>query len=571
MTASDQGPARRGTGWESRARQRRRVRGLLGLLLALTAVSAGGQAPDADVVATYRDGTVTAADLAGWSRYVELDRGSPSRLEVRGKVEEIVVLRALAARRADAAATEMVRARRRQLEQRCAERLLRRQLLAAAEPAEDDLRSEYERRLPELQQPARWRLQNLFEAVPKEAGPEIRAAARSRLEALRQRALAGEDFASLASQPSDSSSRHRGGATSPVTLDRLAPELAGTVATMAIGEISPVVELAAGFVVVHVTEVLPARTPTLDEVRPQLRAKLRSGRFSDEWQWLTTSGLAALDLKVGADAGPDPGAILATWRGPDGSRRHVRRLEVEIWARETGGSPPAAPADAGWTADRLRELAELEARSREAERRGILASDDYRILSSWSLLQLEAQLAANELARPWVTEPGEEALRAAFDADPERWAEPRRRRIQLLKAAIGPDLTMARYGELQALGRTASASCRDLAELAADLGAWIDVEDLGWLTDQQVWNLGRAVQVTVDGLDCGACSPLIQENRWLVVVRVVECRDPRRLELAEARPGIRAMMVAESQRAAGARVRREILDEQAPVLVEAAP
>ena len=83
------------------------------------------------VVATWRGGSVLTSDVEGWSRYIELDRGTKSRLDLRGKVQEIVVERALAARfdRTPSAAGEDFRIRREQLRWRLADRALQRGFL----------------------------------------------------------------------------------------------------------------------------------------------------------------------------------------------------------------------------------------------------------------------------------------------------------------------------------------------------------------------------------------------------------------------------------------------------------
>ncbi len=199
-------------------------------------------APADEVVATHRDGAITRADIDDWSRFVELDRGATPRLDERSRVEEIVVLRTLARRGTPGTPCDEEVVRRRQLEQRCAERLLRARLLAAAEAPEEEIRAEYERRLPTLGRPARWRLQDIFKAVPPEADEDVREAVRAALESLRERAVGGEDFAGLARQESESANRHRGGLSSPTTLERLAPELSRVVEGVAVGDISPVVE-----------------------------------------------------------------------------------------------------------------------------------------------------------------------------------------------------------------------------------------------------------------------------------------------------------------------------------------
>lgn len=470
----------------------------LSLLLVLASPAAPEPGGDA-VVATYRDGEVTASEVAAWSRFVELDGGSTKGLGLEGKVREIVVLETLARRfeAAPAAAREALEGQRRALDAKLAERALRRHLLARAEPAEADLGRLYAMRRETLAEPKRWRLEDVYKAFPEGADEAARSAVRSALAAVRERLLAGADFAAVARAESESSTRLRSGAMGFVTLDRLAPPLAKAVAELRQGEISPLVELPRGLVLVRCVQVIEAHAPTFEEAREGLATELRNQRFE------------------------------------------------ELWDEAAGRGEP----------------------SLEAERLGLTRTPDQELLRRFKRLELAAQAAANEATRDEIGEPSDEELRAAFEAQARGWSEPRRSQLRVLRVPIRNELPASFYDRVRRHGRELAAPAgdggpRSLEAVAADLAPHAEIKDLGWKTDDEVWALGMNADAAVRDLEPGELSPAVQESQTFLIFQLVARQEERRLAFAEARPHVRAALLDRRRREAGAKLRKQILEEQ---------
>lgn len=475
----------------------------------------------APAAALVRLAEISDAEVADWSRYVELAEGTASRLGRARKVEEIVILRTLAgqldarlgagqeapaelARREEALAAELASLR------------LDRRLAELETPSEAAIRADFAARRESLRHPRLWRLSDLFKAVPRTASAAERAAARAVLEALRARLVAGESFADLARAESESSTRERGGAAGFVALDDLRPELARVVAELEPGELSPVVELPGGFVLLLCGGIDPEREATLEEERADIVARLRAERVRER--------RAAID--AGIDAGI--GGI--------------------------GGMGDSATVPA--TAPRS---ARLDA---EARRLGWTPNDDDRILTYWKRLALRAQWAADLAVAERVSPPTAEEIAAAWAAPGAGWIEPRKRHLRALTLEIDRERAASTYERFLAAGRELAAGTppgQALERTQQSVAPLARLEELGWLTDDEVWALGRNAEAAIRALAVGRLSPAVQEGRRLRIFELLGERPERRKTLLEATPEIRGALVTLRRREAIEAIRREIL------------
>lgn len=125
--------------------------------------------------------------------------------------------------------------------------------------------------------PPLYRVSQIFLAV---AEPQMLESVRRQAQEIGRKAQAAPgDFAALATQYSqDPDSARRGGDSGLQPLQQLVPEVRGAVARLKVGAVSEVVQSAAGFHVLKLTEQQPARTASLDEVRERLTQALRAQR-----------------------------------------------------------------------------------------------------------------------------------------------------------------------------------------------------------------------------------------------------------------------------------------------------
>lgn len=117
----------------------------------------------------------------------------------------------------------------------------------------------YAERIHRYQQPARARVSVVYRTVP-EAERSERHPERARLEAARERLLAGEDFAAIAAEVSDHPSAARGGAFGEVQGRRMPP-----VFELQTGELTEVLEDRRGYYIARLDAQLPPSPMPLDD------------------------------------------------------------------------------------------------------------------------------------------------------------------------------------------------------------------------------------------------------------------------------------------------------------------
>jgi len=147
----------------------------------------------------------------------------------------------------------------------------------AGYPSDAELKAAYEQGKSNFNLPAGYRVAQIFLATPDR---DVAAIARVRDEAgrLARQARTG-DFAAVARASSqDRRSAERGGEVDTLPLARILPELRDTVARLKPGQVGDPVQAEAGFHVVKLLDVLPARSATFDEMKPRLRTALRQQR-----------------------------------------------------------------------------------------------------------------------------------------------------------------------------------------------------------------------------------------------------------------------------------------------------
>lgn len=144
-------------------------------------------------------------------------------------------------------------------------------------PSDAELKAAYEQGKANFNLPAAYRVAQIYLATPERDAAAI-AKVRDAAAALAREARAG-DFAAVArARSQDPRSAERGGEVDTLPLARILPALRDTIAKLKVGEVSEPVQAEAGFHVVKLLGIQPARTATLDEMAPQLRAALRQQR-----------------------------------------------------------------------------------------------------------------------------------------------------------------------------------------------------------------------------------------------------------------------------------------------------
>ena len=105
---------------------------------------------------------------------------------------------------------------------------------------------------------------------------EQKAEARAKIDAIRERLVAGEDFAKLASENSDCPSAKQGGNLGYFGHGQMVPPFEKAAFALSTNEISEVVETSFGFHVIKVTDKKEASKKSLEEVRDDIEKHLRN-------------------------------------------------------------------------------------------------------------------------------------------------------------------------------------------------------------------------------------------------------------------------------------------------------
>lgn len=119
---------------------------------------------------------------------------------------------------------------------------------------------------------------------PKGVNAAANDAAQKKAEAIRARVAGGEAFDKVATEVSDAPSKANGGLIGPIPKTELADDLAKMLASMKVGEITPVVRVAGGFEILKLESSSEATMLPFEDARSQIAERLSGERQSAEMQ-----------------------------------------------------------------------------------------------------------------------------------------------------------------------------------------------------------------------------------------------------------------------------------------------
>lgn len=525
---------------------------LAGALAGVEEVSAPARAAGA---VQFRDGRIEESQVAAWLAFSPPSRRLSPEEGRRERISHRVVLEILARRFGELGLDADLEAQawHRRLERRLAVQALRASVLKEAEPSAAEVEVQYQADPQVFYAEKRWRLRNLYKRFPVEATAEQREALRHELDALRQRALAGEDFAALAAAESDSATRTRGGALGTTTLSALEPRVAAVVARLEAGQISPIVETEHGLSLLLCTSVVAEQRPDAAESKRRIAAELRGQRFESEWPLLEARLTAELAAQYDLAPLPaSPSAVIVRMSAA-GETFQLSRIDLDVALREHG-----LDALSGVAAERARSIVEGLVRevalAREATRRGLTAIPAHQDRLAFETLEMRAELALAPAIRDRLSLPSEEAVRTAWEENREHWVERAQLKLRSLQIPIRPDIPRELYQRLEQLEPRIQAGELSLEQLRDLWAPHAVILDLGWLSEPQAWQLGRNVEAALQDLAPGGVTAPVQEGRRLLVLHLLARVDERPLTFEEARPQIERNWLGREKR----RLRREL-------------
>jgi peptidyl-prolyl cis-trans isomerase C len=136
--------------------------------------------------------------------------------------------------------------------------------------SDEEKKSEYENNKDKLDVPEQVKASHILIRVVQDAGDSDKAKAKEKIDALRQRALSGEDFAKLATENSEDGSAPTGGDLGYFGKGNMIKPFEDAAFSLEVGQVSPVVETQFGYHLIKVTDKKPAHKLSYEEVEEGL-------------------------------------------------------------------------------------------------------------------------------------------------------------------------------------------------------------------------------------------------------------------------------------------------------------
>ncbi|MBC7980126.1 MAG: peptidylprolyl isomerase [Armatimonadetes bacterium] len=162
----------------------------------------------------------------------------------------------------------------------------------AAYPTEKELAEAYEQNKGSFLVPKSWLLAQIFVSNPKESKAQD---AEKRLDSIvKQLSEPSADFASIARVSSDDrNSSANGGELGWLQENLIQPAIRDTLPTLKLNQVSKPIRLDDGWHIIKILDVREANTPALDQVKPQLKARLRAQKAQENRQLFLSKLLEA--------------------------------------------------------------------------------------------------------------------------------------------------------------------------------------------------------------------------------------------------------------------------------------
>jgi peptidyl-prolyl cis-trans isomerase SurA len=177
---------------------------------------------------------------------------------------------------------------RRNLErQMIAQRVQQNEVFGRVGVSEDEARAYYTSHISEFTTLPSVSLREVLIAVPTDTrGVNVAQdeAARARAQAIRERAMKGEDFEKLAESMSDSPSKANGGLIGPLSLRDLSPDLRKLIEGMKVGEVSEPLRTPRGYQILKLESSTKTETMPFEQAREQISDRVFTDKRKEEFQ-----------------------------------------------------------------------------------------------------------------------------------------------------------------------------------------------------------------------------------------------------------------------------------------------
>lgn len=189
---------------------------------------------------------------------------------------------------------------RRQVEQNLSfDKVMQGEIVPGLEIGEQAMREYYEASKDRMKVPAYYKVRHIMKQVTADAPEADKAKARTQLAILRQQVVEGADFAELARVHSDDArTREEGGEMPWIVLTGREGSFEPAVAALSVGELSGVIETAAGIHLLRLEDTRPPRTRTFEEAQEEIRNVLGAVEAREEIQRRIASLRANAEIEI---------------------------------------------------------------------------------------------------------------------------------------------------------------------------------------------------------------------------------------------------------------------------------
>ena len=419
-------------------------------------------------------------------------------------------------------------------------------------PSQKDIEAVYRAEAREFQRPAARQTYHLFRRIAPGADPAPVMAESRRL---RERVLAAEDFATLATQRSDSQSRHQKGLLGWVTQGQLSPDLDRIIFSLQLNVPSQPLKTREGVHLFLVKAEIPAKTLTLAEVQRPLARQLMAKRRDAE-----------IDRRVGTALPPggfvpDAEQLRGLFEAGDPAAVALRVGDFQLTLgqlqqRLLAGQIPTDPAGEDTPAHALvQALKRRELIYRYCVEKGI----DRRPEAEERLQRMtDRELAGLQLRKRMVVRIDREPQRLEdyYQANRGRFSQPLRLRVQRLSVPLtaSANAVMAR---LERARTELDAGRQDFARLAAEVGG--TVSEPAWEAPTQLALREKSAAPPAAALKPGRHSPPYRNGDRLEMVRVLERDEPQPVPFERVRDWVRMDFLVSHRHEEYAALAQEVL------------
>lgn len=510
------------------------------------AVSTSRGAHDSRVIGQFGDLTVTAKDVDAYVLKLPADErprpGQDLDAWYRNEVREILIQRLLhdEALKAGIRSEPEFAEKRLVAERQAVLSLCMRSRMSQLDPIDESaLKAEYEDRKKQLSAPERRLVYNIFRRV----GPGVTVEqARAEMESVRDRVLRGENFQRLATQLSDSETRHREGSLGWLRPGDLPEGFEKVIFSLPEGVPGEPVVTREGVHLFYVDTILPTRELSFEEALPALRTRMQQARSEKTLKDLAGHVDASFDMP-GQDAlvklvkAGDDSVVLLRNKDYTLTLGELRGRLRQTLSREAKGKrklPHALPVEATW---RFLEQMQLRERAYDyCSAQGLAPQKDVAAaLDKWDssvLVATQRQRRLLELARA-----DESSLKSFYNDNIGRFSSPPLWGLRRLSLSLGDDAPQ-KFARLE---QAAAKGGIDLDALRTELGGEID--DLGLRSQADLATVQPKLPARIAPLSVGQLVAPYRTADKLEILQVTARKDAVPIPFAEAKERVAAAYV----------------------------